>query len=211
MLPRRRMGSSHVIYTSGFVFLTLSFALIGIIALTLRFATGPQVLRVAVGPEDDVNAKLITAIARDLKHDGSGIRFVIIPVDDLKQSAQALAQGLCDLAVIRSDVSIPPNGETIVILHNDVALLTALPGSKITKVRDLINKRVGLFPATKPNAALLDAILSKYEIAPETVQHIILPADDLPAMMSQKRKDALFSVGPLRGSPLAESDAEFLI
>jgi hypothetical protein len=137
MLPRRRMGSSHVIYTSGFFFLTLSFALIGIIALTLRFAAGPPALRVAVGPEDGVNAKLITAIAHDLEHDGSGIRFVIIPVDDLKQSAQALAQGRSDLAVIRSDVSIPPNGATVVILHNDVAVLTALPGSKITKLRDL--------------------------------------------------------------------------
>src|SRR5215831_11917135 len=151
MLPRRRIGSSHVIYTSGFFLLTLSFALIGIIALTLRFAAGPQVLRVAVGSAEDVNAKLITAIAHHLEHAGSGIRFVIIPVDDLKQSAQVLAQGLCDLAVIRSDVSIPPNGATVVILHNDVAVLTALPGSKIAKVRDLINKRVGLFPATKPN------------------------------------------------------------
>ena len=207
MLPRRRIGSSHVIYTSGFFLLTLSFALIGIIALTLRFAAGPQVLRVAVGSAEDVNAKLITAIAHHLEHDGSGIRFVITPVDDLKQSAQVLAQGLCDLAVIRSDVSIPPNGATVVILHNDVAVLTALPGSKIAKMRDLINKRVGLFPATRPNAALLDAILSEYEIAPETVQHIILSADDLPAMVSQKRVDALFSVGPLRGGPIGVETA----
>jgi hypothetical protein len=70
----------------------LSFVLIGIIALTLRFAAGPQVLRVAVGSAGDVNAKLITAIAHRLEHDGSGIRFVIIPVDDLKQSAQLLPE-----------------------------------------------------------------------------------------------------------------------
>ena len=69
-------------------------------------------------------------------------------------------------------------------------------------MRDLINKRVGLFPATGPNAALLDAILSEYEIAPETVQHIMLSADDLPAVVSQNRVDALFSVGPFRGGPI---------
>jgi hypothetical protein len=59
MLSRRRMAFSHVIYTSGFFFLTIAFALIAVVALTLRFAGGPQVLKVAVGPADGDNAKLI--------------------------------------------------------------------------------------------------------------------------------------------------------
>jgi hypothetical protein len=49
------------------------------------------------------------------------------------------------------------------------------------------------------NAALLDAILSEYEIAPETVQHIMLSRDDLAIIVSQKVVDAILSVGPLRG------------
>jgi TRAP transporter TAXI family solute receptor len=202
MLPRRRMAFSHVMYSSGFFILTVSFALIGIIALTLRFAGGPQVLRVAVGPADGVNAKLIAAIAQHLEHDGVGLRFVVLPVDSPEQSAQALEQGRSDLAVIRSDVAIPPNGATVVILYSDIAILTAPAGSRITKVRDLIKKRVGIFPGTGPNAALLDAILSQYEIAPETVQHIMLSADDLPTIVSQKRVHALFAVGPLRGGSI---------
>src|ERR1700720_1874293 len=47
MLPRRRMAFSHVIYTSGVFFLTVAFALIAVVALTLRFAGGPQVLKAA--------------------------------------------------------------------------------------------------------------------------------------------------------------------
>jgi hypothetical protein len=66
MLPRRRMAFSHMIYTSGFFFLTAAFALIAIVALTLRFARGP----LAVGPSDGDNAKLIAAIARHLEPDG---------------------------------------------------------------------------------------------------------------------------------------------
>ena len=50
MLSRRRMAFSHVIYTSGFFFLTIAFALIAIIAVTLRFSERTQVLKVAVGP-----------------------------------------------------------------------------------------------------------------------------------------------------------------
>ena len=161
MLPRRRMAFSHVIYTSGFFFLTVAFALIAVVALTLRFAEGPQVLKVAVGPADGDNAKLIEAIARHLERDGGRIRFVVLPVDDLAQSAKALEQGRADLAVIRSDIAIPQNGATVVILHNDIAVLAAPAGSTIAKVTDLFKKRVGLFPATTANATLLDAILAE--------------------------------------------------
>jgi predicted tellurium resistance membrane protein TerC len=145
-VSRRRMAFSHVIYTSGFFFLTLAFALTAVVALTLRFAGGPQVLKVAVGPADGDNAKLIGAIARHLDSDGGRIRFVVLPVDDLEQSAKALEQGRADLAVIRSDIAIPQNGATVVILHNDIAVLAAPAGSAITKVTDLFKKRVGLFP-----------------------------------------------------------------
>jgi DNA-binding transcriptional LysR family regulator len=133
MLSRRRIAFSHVIYTSGFFFLTVAFALIAVVALTLRFAGGPQVLKVAVGPADGDNAKLIGAIARHLERDGGRIRFVVLPVDDLAQSTKALEQGRADLAVIRSDIAIPQNGATVVILHNDIAVLAAPAGSRKSK------------------------------------------------------------------------------
>ena len=62
----------------------------------------------------------------------------------------------------------------------------------------LFKKRVGLFPATTSNAALLDAILTEYEIAPETIQHLMLSGADLATIVSQKGVD---SVGRLRGPP----------
>jgi|SRR5580704_5587486 hypothetical protein len=70
MLSRRRIAFSHVIYTSGVFFLTVAFALIAVVALTLRFAGGRRCLRAAVGPADGDNAKLIEAIARHLERDG---------------------------------------------------------------------------------------------------------------------------------------------
>ncbi|HXW72498.1 MAG TPA: ABC transporter substrate-binding protein [Methylocella sp.] len=197
MLPRRRMAFSGVIYTAGFFFLMLAVTLVAVVALTLRFAERPHVLRVAVGPAEGDNAKLITAIARHLERDGSRIRFLIVAVDDLAQSANALEQGQADLAVIRSDVAIPPNGATVVVLHNDLALLAAPANSKITKVADLFKKRVGIFPATASNATLLDAILAEYGIAATSVQHVMLSADDLAQIVSQKRIDAILTVGPL--------------
>jgi len=157
------------------------------------------VLKVAVGAADGDNAKLIEAIARHLERDGGRIRFVVRPVDDLAQSAKALEQGRADLAVIRSDIAIPQNGATVIILHNDIAVLAAPAGSTTVKVTNLFKKRVGILPATTANAALLDAILAEYEIAPKTVEHIMLSGDNLATIVSQKEVDAILTVGPLRG------------
>ncbi len=208
MLPRRRIAVSHLIYTSGFFFfLTAAFAVIAIVALSMRFAGAPRLLKVAVGPAGGENAKLIGAIAKRLASDGANMRFIVVPVADLAQSAAALEQGRADLAVVRTDVAIPPNGATVVVLQNDVAALAAPAGSRLAKVTDLAKKRVGVFPARPANAALLDAILAEYEIAPATVQHVMLSDSELPASVSSKRVDAILVVGPLRGGALQAAAA----
>jgi len=111
---------------------------------------------------------------------------LFFPVDDLAQSAKALEQGRADLAVIRSDIAIPRNGATVVILHNDIAVLAAPAGSTITKASALLKKRVGLFPATASNATLLDAILAAYGIDPGQFSISMLSGDDLATIVSQK-------------------------
>jgi TRAP-type uncharacterized transport system substrate-binding protein len=139
---------------------------IAIVILVLRFSERTEVLKVAVGPADGDDAKLIAAIGRHLERDRARTRFVIISANDPAESAKALESGHADLAVIRSDVAVPPNGATIIILHNDAVTLATPPASKTTKVTDLRTKQVGVFPPTAENAALLDAILGEYDIAP---------------------------------------------
>lgn len=201
MLSRRRIAFSHVVYTSGFFFLTVALAAIAIVTITLRLAERPQVLKVAVGPPDGIDAKLVEAVARHLENKGGTIRVSVIPVADAAQAAAALEQGRVDLAVIRSDVAIPPNGATVVILHNDLAVIAAPAGSKIRTVPDLAGKRVAIVPPTAANTSLLDAILREYEIAPESVQHVALPADGASPMWP-KLADAMLVVGPLKGGSL---------
>ncbi|WP_026607127.1 TAXI family TRAP transporter solute-binding subunit [Methylocapsa acidiphila] len=207
MLPRRRIAFSHMVYSSGFFFLTFAFALIAIGALTLRFAGGPLALKIAVGPANGDNAKLIAAIADRLEADDADMRLVVVPTGGPAQSAQALEQGRADLAVIRSDVAIPQNGATVVVLQNDVGLLLAPPGSALAKVAVLVKKRVGIFPARETNAALLDSILAEYQIAPESVQRVMLDRDELAPAVAQKRVDAVLAVGPLLGPAIQAAAA----
>ncbi len=104
--------------------------------------------------------------------------------------------------MIRTDVAIPPNGATVVVLHTDIVALAAPRTPALAKVAELSGKRVGVFSATAANAALLDALLAEYDIAPATVQHVMLSAEDLPTLISDKRADAIFAVGSMRSPPI---------
>jgi TRAP transporter TAXI family solute receptor len=198
MQLRRSMAFSQIISASAFPILAVLLALLAIVILTLRFAEKPQMLAVAVGPADSADARLIGAIARRLEHDRAKVRFSVHAVDGPAESAKALEDGTADLAVIRTDVAIPLNGATVVVLHNDIVALAAPRASAIAKVAELSGKRVGVFPATPANAALLDALLAEYNIAPASVQHVMLSAEELPTVISDKRADAIFAVGAMR-------------
>jgi TRAP transporter TAXI family solute receptor len=204
------MAFSHLTYTSRLFVLMVAFALVAIVVLALRFGEGPKFLKVAVGPADGTDAKLVAMITQHLERAGARTRFTIVPdVDNPAKAAEALEKGTADLAVVRSDVAIPGNGATVVTLHNDIAALIAPKNSPISKVRDLSKKRVGIFPATAENAALLDAVLAEYEIAPETVQHVKLSVDDLADVAAQKRADVIFAVGPLRSPSIEQAATAF--
>ncbi|MEJ0094814.1 MAG: TAXI family TRAP transporter solute-binding subunit [Methylocella sp.] len=202
MMLRRSMAFSQVVFGSAFPILAVVLALVAIVILMLRFAEKPQMLAIAVGPADGEDAQLIAAISRRLERDGAKVRFSIRAVAGPEESAKALEDASADLAVIRTDVAIPPNGATVVVLHTDIVALAAPRTSALAKVGELSGKRVGIFPATAANAALLDALLAEYDIVPATVQHVMLSAEDLPTLISDKRADAIFAVGAMRSPPI---------
>ncbi len=196
---RRSMAFAHVVYSLAFPLLAGTLALLAVVILSLRYEEMPKTLKVAVGPPGGVDALLIEALARRLKRDRSGIRLAIQDLAGPAESARALEDGAVDLAVIRSDVAIPSNGATVAILHNDIVALAAPRASNIARVGELGGKRVGVFPGTPANVAILHALLAEYEVAPAEVQLVMLSDEELPHVLSDKRVDAIFAVGAMRG------------
>jgi TRAP transporter TAXI family solute receptor len=183
---------------------------LAIVILSLRFVEAPRTLTVAVGPKGGADAELIAAAAAQLNRDHAAVRLAIRSVDGPAEASRALQSGDADLSVIRTDVAIPGDGATIAILHSDAVVLAAPRGSAITKPAALGGKRVGIFPASADNAALLDAVLAEYEISASTVQHVMLAADELPRAVLDKKIDALFAVGPMRGPSIDKEIAALM-
>jgi TRAP transporter TAXI family solute receptor len=200
VLLRRSMTFSHIIYAAAFPLLAAVLALVAVVILVLRFAETPETLKVAVGPEGGADARLVFALAKRLEHDHAALRLTVRSVESPAEAAMALQDGAADLAVIRTDAAIPANAATVAVLHNDVAVLAAPHGSSISKPAELAGRRIGVFPASAANAALLDAVLAEYKIEAHGVETVLLPADELARTGAEKRFDALFVVGPLHGT-----------
>ena len=172
-------------------------AALTLISLTSFLYNRPTVLRVAVARESE-DARLLAGIQQAFAKDGKDIRLKINPVADAVESAAALESGKADLAVVRSDIAMPPSGQTLVILHRNAAVLMATAAAKIDKIGGLRGHKVGVLRAVatgQGNLNLLDTVLAQYDVPPESVEKIPLTLAELPQAIRTGAIDALLTVG----------------
>jgi TRAP-type uncharacterized transport system substrate-binding protein len=102
-------------------------ALVGLGAAGFYYGSRPTVLKVAVGPPNSEDVRVIQAIAQHLSRERASIRLRLIVKEASVQSAPALDAGEADLAVVRRDRSMPQNGQAVAILRKNVVVLVAPP------------------------------------------------------------------------------------
>ena len=81
---------------------------------------------------------------------------VCVSIDGAAASAQTIADGKADLAIIRGDLNVPKNAQAVATLRKNVAVLWVPPavkgkkaGPKITKIAQLSGRRVGVVGRTQ--------------------------------------------------------------
>ena len=81
--------------------------------------------------------------------------------DGATASAQALAEGKVDLAIIRGDLDVPKNAQAVATLRKNFAVLWVPPPGKgkgkkappkITKIAQLAGHRIGVSAAPRPTS-----------------------------------------------------------
>jgi TRAP-type uncharacterized transport system substrate-binding protein len=100
-----------------------SLALVGLVALAFYLAAQPATLKVAVGPPNSEDVRVIQAVAQQLARDRAAIRLRPVIKDGAAQSAAALDAGETELAVVRRDLVMPQTGQAIAILRRNHAVL----------------------------------------------------------------------------------------
>jgi TRAP transporter TAXI family solute receptor len=101
----------------------LILAVTGIAAVVSYIQSKPVTLKIAVGPRQSDDHRLVQLLAQYLARERAPVRLTVIRQDGPQNSADALETGAVDLAVVRRDVAMPKSGQVIAVHRHNVAVL----------------------------------------------------------------------------------------
>jgi TRAP transporter TAXI family solute receptor len=199
-----------------FITLAAILAIVGSTAGGYYFAMRPVTLRIAVGPANSDDVKVVQALTQAFNQAHSHIRLRPMQTDGPTASADLLADGKTDLAIIRGDLDVPKTAQAVATLRKNVAVLW-VPASakvkgkkaapKITKIAQLAGHRVGVVGRTPANVNLLKVILQQYGVDPSKVEIVQFPASEAAEAVRGQKADAYIAAGPINSKITAEAIA----
>ncbi len=198
------------------MFVTLAgiLAVIGALVGAYYFAMRPVTLRIAVGPANSDDLKVVQALTQAFTRARGYVRLRLVQTDDAAASAKALEQGKADLAIIRGDLDVPKNAQAVATLRKNVAVLWVppavkrkgkKPGPKIAKIPQLAGHRIGVVGRTQANVNLLRVILQQYGVDPGKVDIVQFPAGEAADAIRNQRADAYLAAGPVNSKITADA------
>src|SRR5207302_4152636 len=157
-----------------FVTLAGVLAIVGALAAGYYFAMRPVTLRIAVGPANSDDLKVVQNLTQAFNNQrNSVVRLRPVQTDGALASANLLGEGKADLAILRGDLDVPKNAQAVATLRKNVAVLWVPPPvkvkgkkapPKITKIAQLAGRRIGVIGRTQANVNLLKVILKQYGV-----------------------------------------------
>jgi TRAP transporter TAXI family solute receptor len=200
-----------------FVMLAGVLAIIGALAGGYYFAMRPVTLRIAVGPANSEDLRVVQALAQAFNNQQHGlVRLRPLQTEGAAASATLLGEGKADLAIIRGDLDVPKNAQAVATLRKNVAVLWVPPASKvkgkkaapkITKIAQLAGRRIGVVGRTPANVNLLKVILQQYGIDSAKVEIIQFPANEAADAIKSQKADAYLAAGPVNSKITADAIA----
>ena len=179
-----------------------TLALVGAVSGAYYFAMRPVTLRIAVGPPNSDDLKVVQTLTQSFAH--SHVRLRPMQTEGAAASAQALADGKADLAIIRGDLGVPKNAQAVATLRKNVAVLWVPPAAKgkkavpkIKKIQQLAGHRIGVVGRTEANVNLLKTILQQYGVDPSKVEIVQFPASEAAEAIRNQKADAYLAAGPV--------------
>ena len=174
--------------------------LVAVCAAGILYVWSPKAtLRITTGPAGGIAQRFISAFIGVTTAAHPHIRFETVTVTDLRASSKALEDRKVDIALVRSDVAPPVNGQSLVILRRDVIALIVPSGSPIKNFSQLSGKTVAIptGPLQEENSRALDLILNYFNVQADAVKRAFLPVAEIGPAIRAKRAVAALAVGPI--------------
>jgi TRAP transporter TAXI family solute receptor len=201
---------------AAFITLAAVLAIVGTLVGGYHFATQPEILRIAVGPANSDDIKVVQALTQAFSQVHGHVRLHPVQTDGSVASAQALADDKVDLAIVRGDLDVPKNAQAVATLRkNLVVIWVPAPAkdqgkkaaAKLTKIVQLAGHRVGVIGRTDANVNLLKLILKQYGVDPAKVEIVQFPASEAVDAIRGQKADAYLATGTISGKAVMDAIA----
>ena len=196
------------------VSLALVLAIIGSLVGGYYFAMRPVTLKIAVGPANSDDVKVVQTLTQAFAQSKGYVRLRPVQTEGATASAEALAENKVDLAIVRGDLDVPKNAQAVATLRKNVVVLWVPPpgkgkkkGAKITKIAQLAGHRIGVVGRTQANVNLLKVILQQYGVDPAKVEIVQFPANEAAEAIRTQKADVYLAAGPVNSKITADAIA----
>jgi len=186
---------------------------VGVVAPAIHFIESPPIMDLAAGPAGSDEARLAELLAKIVAREMWAIRIRLVSTAGPAESGDAMKKGQAELAIVRSDIGVPPNGQVVAVLRQSVMVLvvpatgakTKKKGAKIEKVTDLAGHRLGVVSAGDKTDEAVDVLMHQYGIAPDKISIVPIAADQVRSAVENNTVDAILLIGPLTGKFIGDA------
>jgi TRAP transporter TAXI family solute receptor len=204
-----KRATLFVLFGGGVAF---SVALIGL----LFFSWRPATLRIAVGPPGSDDVRVVQNIAQGFSRERHYVRLQVVVTAGAAESVAAIGRHEVDLAVVRADLTLPPDALSVAIFRKDLVVLWLPSGggskgqkkeSNITKVANLSGRKLGVIGKTPANVDLLKIILTESGVPQDKVEVVQFGTNEVGEAFRNSKADAFMAVGPVDSKITADAIA----
>jgi TRAP-type uncharacterized transport system substrate-binding protein len=155
----------------------------------------PLHLRVAAGPQDGIDAKLLAAFDHLLDINGADVRLDVVATAGPHDSDQALEKREVDLAVLRLDDPLPTSAAVIALLRTNVVIAVAPARHKLKDLSDVKRKRLGLVSRSTLDEPVFVKVLDMLGITRDDVHLTIVKPGDISRLTASGEIEAVVVLG----------------
>ena len=191
-----------------------TLAIVGAVSAAYYFAMRPVTLRIAVGPPNSEDVKVIQGLTQAFARQHNYVRLRPVPTEGAVASATAIANQTADLAVIRGDLEVPKNAQAVATLRKNVAVLWVPPpvktpgkkaAPKITKIAQLTGRRIGVIGKTPANVNLLKVIVEQYGVDFSKLDIVQFSTTEAADAVKAHKADVFLAAGPVNSKITTEA------
>ena len=194
----RKLWSAISIFSSRYyIGLAIVLATLTVAWLSYSYLTKPVVLRIAAGPEDGFDFRIMKEFEHLLELHRADVRLQLIPTSGLQENYGALEKGVAELAILRADQGLPGDSSLVMLLRKNFLVIVARSKLGLESFSELKGKRLGIVVRSPLDEEAYAKLLMFYGMQKSDIKSTVIKPEQVGPLTDSGQLDAVMIFGPI--------------